>query len=522
MTAETSAAFDESAQPEWQRWLNQFCENWIFAFLIAMAIRHFAVEAFRIPTASMEPMLYGDPGLLKGDHVVVDKLSWRITGTKRWDVTVFQFPRPEVEAGDDGRPAVDHNGNRLDHPLFRPLFCRNFVKRAVVLPGDIFYIANGDLHLKQADGSFAVARKPASTQEALWQDVYIHGDQDGYVPWLASGGAQVDGKGPTLAFDLKGGIADFTQPLRNVYVKPGLVRAALRPITSEKEGELVEVAMTKPVFRVGNREGNLWDLDTWEIQRLTAKDLDAGHGTHLNAVMTEWVGDVRAVVDVTSVTGAVTFRYKQGNLHAYDLELSASGWRVLEDGVELAKGTDAVAGHRWRFGHLDAQVVLDRDGTNLLAKDVPETDPNLHRLRWNLSGTGSLTAGSWTFQRDVHYAARGFLASEAKEKRGYEANVRSGLGENLDLDKNANAAGLIGFVREQMQGRTNLTPQESVDRWGYSPETAITAPAGAYLLLGDNSPFSWDSRMWGFVPAENLRGRALAVMLPPMRWRIVR
>jgi len=41
-------------------------------------------------------------------------------------------------------------------------------------------------------------------------------------------------------------------------------------------------------------------------------------------------------------------------------------------------------------------------------------------------------------------------------------------------------------------------------------------------MLGDNSPTSWDGRAWGFVPAENLRGRAIAVVLPFSRWRIVR
>ena len=34
-------AWWEARQPPAQRWINQFCENWIFALIIAMAIRHF-------------------------------------------------------------------------------------------------------------------------------------------------------------------------------------------------------------------------------------------------------------------------------------------------------------------------------------------------------------------------------------------------------------------------------------------------------------------------------------------------
>lgn len=42
------------------------------------------------------------------------------------------------------------------------------------------------------------------------------------------------------------------------------------------------------------------------------------------------------------------------------------------------------------------------------------------------------------------------------------------------------------------------------DDWG-----PLVVPAGHYLMLGDNRDESMDSRYWGFVPHENLKGRAL-------------
>jgi hypothetical protein len=43
-----------------------------------------------------------------------------------------------------------------------------------------------------------------------------------------------------------------------------------------------------------------------------------------------------------------------------------------------------------------------------------------------------------------------------------------------------------------------------------------------YLMLGDNSPSSADSRVWGHVPKDKLVGRASFVWWPPSRWRVIR
>ena len=46
---------------------------------------------------------------------------------------------------------------------------------------------------------------------------------------------------------------------------------------------------------------------------------------------------------------------------------------------------------------------------------------------------------------------------------------------------------------------------------------AVTVPEGRYLVLGDNSSNSADSRIWGFVPAENVIGRVWLCYWPMAR-----
>jgi len=57
------------------------------------------------------------------------------------------------------------------------------------------------------------------------------------------------------------------------------------------------------------------------------------------------------------------------------------------------------------------------------------------------------------------------------------------------------------------------------DYW--SGENQIAVPKDSYLVLGDNSASSRDSRYWGFVPKSNLIGKAVLIILPFNRTQII-
>jgi signal peptidase I len=81
-----------------RRFVKEYVEPIVIAILIALFIRAFVVQAFKIPSSSMEPTL------LVGDHILVSKFIYGIripfTGIKvfewnkpkRGDVVVFIFP----------------------------------------------------------------------------------------------------------------------------------------------------------------------------------------------------------------------------------------------------------------------------------------------------------------------------------------------------------------------------------------------------------------------------------------------
>jgi signal peptidase I len=55
------------------------------------------------------------------------------------------------------------------------------------------------------------------------------------------------------------------------------------------------------------------------------------------------------------------------------------------------------------------------------------------------------------------------------------------------------------------------------DNWG-----PIGVPDGCIWAMGDNRDMSSDSRFWGFLPYDYLRGKAWIVYWPPSRWRVIK
>ena len=444
----------------------------MIAFILAIVIRQYVAEAYKIPTGSMQPTLMGDNDADEnyGDRIVVDKLYYLLHPVRRWDVIVFKFPYPAAtsiwpycedrelyEFGPDKtleacNKCHEDRGLRIDvershHVVWSR---RNYVKRCLALSGETIEIRHGDIYISNDDLNCQIPVKPEKTQDELWFRSYfcdfdkadpfekIRDGLEWDVPsegWSAQGaGLRVEPPGgESVRFSWKKVtdiiVVDGNRELPGQGDAGGMLVGDIKVDTcftfhspeSELRIEIVEDDCTYAlVLTPDSRQCRL----QWVINKGTQDEQSEGRDIRVSLPV-----DVEHRIAFSSVDDTLLVKLEE-------------------------------PGYTWRSK-------FDKERIKLLYTDDPFLD----------------SRGG--------YDVFGVKASASLEVRGGPVSMGK-----LDIYRD------IYYTDSPRSGQGNATVRP------------YEIPDGCYFAMGDNSANSSDSRSWGTFPHKNIVGRAGFVFYP--------
>jgi signal peptidase I len=453
-------------------------ESIIIAFVLAFVFRAFVVEAFVIPTGSMAATLYGEHTEWRcsdcGDEFAVGIDSGGLIAEPLCPNCFKRQPPTELP--------VKYSGDRIlvlkylydfvepqrwdvivFHNPNEP--SQNYIKRLVGLPGETLEIVDGNVTVNDR-----IAHKTDRAQDALWMPVHDTRHKATRPDWT-----------PRWALDPPWANRDTGFALERAPDKDKVAWLTYRHRGVNGQPENIMD------FYAYNSAGSQRRLGATVVTDLCLRTAaTAGHASSVIVV------DMRAYKD--------RFRF----------ELTAEGSdrpsRILVNDKPVAQAPGGVlpVGRPVEIeaANVDHKLVLLVDGkrvaTQALVETTPEGDPTYKPIR--LPET----------DRDR------FDNPQGEEPRHMAAEVRIGARGGpatlayLRLDRD-----VYYLSKDPMGGE--LIPGNAVEGKPFAIE------AGEYFVCGDNSPKSFDSRLWPdlehpdlrpVVPRRNLVGKAFFVYWP--------
>ena len=335
------------------------------AILMAILLKPMIIEAYQIPTPSMQPTLMGSSDAGVFDRILVDKVCYEVFEPKRWDIAVFRYP-------------IRRN--------------QNYVKRIVGMPGDRLRIAGGNLYSVADSGDIdSIHRKPDRIQEGAWKQIY-------------PARRELDGSPEILGEFFEGTTGSWKERGDDLQVSPSSRGHARLSFVDRKNGGI---------------SNQIYDGYPLATARAIRK--------HARLGQTEGVQDVRFSFDVAPTSDFTKLVVELKLVHAGEKEhtmlleiengkarlraLVGNQERVASEPVDcsISGGTAT----ELSFAHIDDRLMASCNGDRVGELEVGDarfTLPLTARsvvLSVRTQGGGVATYSNLVIDRDLHYVTQG-------------------------------------------------------------------------------------------------------------------
>ncbi len=499
--------------------VRQTTESVVIALILAFVFRAFVVEAFIIPTGSMAPTLYGQhidhvctncgyrfavgvtagagrpeircpncgwqgdmvdrnqpPAVDNGDRILVLKWPYALGGPlapSRWDVAVFKAPFGSSASFEE------RDGQT------------NYIKRLIGLPGDVIEIVDGDLYVAR------VSEVPEPIREKLAATPVPE-------PLTADEQAQLD------------------QVLR-IERKPPGVQEALWQIVNDADYQPVrrETVAWQPLahptpWRLFGRFMHAAALDDEQPRyvQLVGRDFRDDYGYNSGGGE-RFVSDLRLAGTVTWTDGdgaILLCMSKYNDLYTVEISPRRGIGRTMRS--SLSDGEPPEVLRTWTFppwqrnrpvrvtfSYVDHELLVLMDGLAAWQMELPAT-------------------AAWA-------KARGYQADPPLVRIG-AAQLQASL-QHISVHRDVYYRDDDRIRTQNDLGRPVPNQYTNHQAWA-ARDNPMLLRHNEYFVLGDNSPQSYDSRLWwrtgahladrhvpyrvGTVPADQMIGQAFFVYWP--------
>jgi signal peptidase I len=421
----------------------------------------------------------------KGDRILVMKFPYELPflpfsgGPHRWDVVVFHFP---------------------EHPE------TNYIKRLVGMPNEQLRISHGDLLARPVGSArpFIMQRKPLIHQQAMQVLVY----DDHYRP------KAIKGKPEWSRWNGQGSYKETSEGKFSVNADSTTNWSDLRyrhllPDPGQWEALLKNSALPR-----APRATLITDFYSYNTNIATSE-----HNWYQRSepwLQTNWVGDltVSGQIDLESVQPGGMARLElieAGVSNRCEVDLTTGvaslyhGEKKLGENVTPLRGTGA---HDVMFANVDDRLTLLVDGSPIFQDGLPYEDPtpmphvptarDLDPVGIAFKGAKA-TVSDLVLKRDIYYTQEpaatdypipGINDSFAPKEEKTDLEISYQDKSDFDPVNTMNYQGQVGKMFDFLSDPAKFAALKDPRSHDY-----VIRP-DHYMMMGDNSPRSSDSRAW--------------------------